>query len=129
VFAVIMMLSRRRYSRLPIDRGLGFVASAGSSCVSRPRVRTCQSWPAPPSGNAGELRSGCGGQGPSAACPFLVLVLADDGGPAGHLLAGAGFAGRVLAPAAEGGFDPAGADAGPARPVQVRQDSAADAAG
>src|SRR5436309_12829745 len=44
----------------------------------------------------------------------------EPGGDRGDLLAGAGFAWRVLVPPAERGFDPAGADPGPARAVEVR---------
>ena len=67
-------------------------------------------------------------QGPLAVCRRRLVVLADHGGDLGVPLAGAWLAGRVLGPAGQRGFDPAGADAWPAWPVQVRQNRAADAA-
>src|ERR1035437_8950242 len=79
--------------------------------------------------NAGELRSGGGVQGPSPACRGFVLVIGDDGGQRGDPQVGGWFAGRVLVPAAERGFDFACADAGAARAVQAGQDGAADLSG
>ncbi len=54
---------------------------------------------------------------------------ADVGGDAGDAVGCAGFAFGMLVLAAERGFDLAGADAGPAGAVEVREDSAADVAG
>ncbi len=48
---------------------------------------------------------------------------------AGDLQVGPGLAGRVLVPAAERGFDPAGAGSWAALPVQAGQDRTADVAG
>src|ERR1019366_3664311 len=62
-------------------------------------------------------------------CRGFVLVIGDDGGQRGDPQVGGGFAGRVLVPAAERGFDFACADAGAARAVQAGQDGAADVAG
>src|ERR1035437_7856038 len=83
----------------------------------------------PPSINAGELRSGGGVQGPLSGCRGFVLVIGDDGGQRGDPQVGGGFAGRVLVPAAERGFDFACADAGAARAVQAGQDGAAGLSG
>ena len=58
-----------------------------------------------------------------------MVFRADVGGDAGDAVGCAGFAFGVLVPAAERGFDLAGADAGPAGAVEVRQDGAADVAG
>src|ERR1035441_642942 len=51
--------------------------------------------------NAGELRLWCGRQAPSVACLFLLLLIwVDGGGDLGYPHVLAGFAGRVLVPAA-----------------------------
>jgi len=80
-------------------------------------------------GNAGELRSLGGCHGFASACRGLVVAGVDVGGDAGDAAGRAGFAGGVLVPAAERGFDLAGTDAGPPGAVEVRQDGAADVAG
>src|ERR1035437_5559692 len=99
-----------------------WIAAVTPSSRSRPGSR-------PPSRNAGELRSGGGIQGPLSAGRGFVLVIGDDGGQCGDPQVGGGFAGRVLVPAAERGFDFACADAGAARAVQAGQDGAADLSG
>src|ERR1039458_7255183 len=58
-----------------------------------------------------------------------MVFRADVGGDAGDAAGGAGVAVGVLVPAAERGFALAGADAGPAGAVEVRQDGTADVAG
>jgi hypothetical protein len=58
-----------------------------------------------------------------------VVIRADVGGDAGDAVVGAGFSVGVPVPAAERGFDLAGADAGRRWAVQVRQDGPADVAG
>src|SRR3974377_898709 len=64
--------------------------------------------------NAGELRAPGSCHASLSACRRWLVFLADRGGDLGDPLAGAGLAGRVLVPAAERGFDPAGADPGAA---------------
>src|ERR1035438_9297838 len=58
-----------------------------------------------------------------------MVFRADVGGDAGDAVRPRGFAVGVLVPAAERGFDLAGADAGPAGAVEAGEDSAADVAG
>src|SRR5712691_661202 len=85
-----------------------------------------RSWSRP---NAGKLGPVGVCHGFPSACCGLVVFRADVSGDAGDAVGCAWFAFGVLVPAAERGFDLAGADAGPAGAVEVREDSAADLAG
>src|SRR5713101_8456181 len=88
-----------------------------AAAISRPRV------------NAGDLRSAGGCQALLSVCRCRRVVMADRGCDLDDPQVGAGLAGRVLVPAAERGFDPAGADAWPAGRVQAGQDGPADVPG
>src|SRR5216684_2317811 len=79
--------------------------------------------------NAGDLRSAGGCQALLSVCRCRRVVMADRGCDLDDPQVGAGLAGRVLVPAAERGFDPAGADAWPAGRVQAGQDGPADVPG
>jgi hypothetical protein len=85
--------------------------------------------PGPTSRNAGGLRAARSCHALLVACRRRGVPVVDRGCDLGDSQAGAGLAGRVLVPAAQRGFDPAGADPGPAWRVQAGQDGLADAAG
>src|SRR5712692_10016346 len=82
-----------------------------------------------PSPNAGDLTAAGGCQALLSVCRCRRVVMADRGCDLDDPQVGAGLAGRVLVPAAERGFDPAGADAWPAGRVQAGQDGPADVPG
>ena len=108
----------RRRRPAPITRGTRRHA-AGTVTRRHPGRSLCRpaGTSSPANRNAGELRASRVCQGWLAECRCRLGVLADRSGDLGDPLTGYGFAGRVLVPAAERGFDPAGADAGPARPM------------
>src|SRR5712692_312136 len=119
---------KRQLSRWP-RRCASATAMTGRGCPSHGPAATTPAPVPKAKANAGDLRSAGGCQALLSVCRCRRVVMADRGCDLDDPQVGAGLAGRVLVPAAERGFDPAGADAWPAGRVQAGQDGPADVPG